>query len=270
MSANSVKKHHPDLDITLFTDSAVDDAVFDNIERINEDIEEKGDSVLTKDHVIYDKNLYLDADTRVCGSITDLFDVLDRHPIAVAHNEGRSWYHQSIYDDIGCDIPSTFPEYNTGVIAYRNTSNILELFERWDELYDRIGYERNQPAFRLTLYESDINLGTLPPEFNFMTNNVGFISGEVKILHQGPSDEDLAEWEQIINSVPGKKVITWETVPCRVVSDTYEGKIYKVKTTTLADLRELFKKAKQKHRREGTHAVVNAASQRVKHFVFGI
>lgn len=269
MSAESVKKHHPDINITIFTDCGVGDPVFDSVKQINRNIIEKGDSVLNEKHMMYDKNLYLDADTHVCGSVAGLFDILDRHDIAAAHNEGRSWYHQSVYDNIGCDIPSTFPEYNTGVIPYRNTNDVVALFERWNELYDSIGYGRNQPAFRIALHESDVNLGTLPPEYNFMTNNVGFISGGVKILHQGPSDEDLTEWEAVINSVPGKKVITWEKVPCRVVPDRYEGRRYKLKTTTLTDLPALVKKAKQKYEREGMRSVISATGRRMKSFIFG-
>ena len=45
-----------------------------------------------------------------------------------------------------------------------------------------------------------------PPEYDFMTHTIGFASGDVKILHEGPSDEDLSEWTELLNSVDGKKV----------------------------------------------------------------
>lgn len=269
-SAKSVKNHHPNLDITLFTDGNVNNSVFDSVKYINSDINEKGDSVLTAEHVVYDQNLYLDADTRVCGPIDGLFNILERNDIAAAYNEGRSWHQQSIYDNLDSDIPKTFPEYNSGVISYANTDQVLNLFNQWNKLYDEIGYERNQPAFRLALYESSINIGTLPPEYNFMTNNVGFISGDVKILHQGPSDEDLAEWEKVINSVSGKKVITWEKLPCRVIPDSYEGRRYKIKRLNPAKIKQIAIDAKEKHHMEGTLALINAAGSKIKRFVFGV
>lgn len=77
-SAKSLKRYHPELPITLYTDEDVDASLFNQVIQINKPIEKMSDSRLHSDHFPYDQNLYLDADTRVCADIGDLFDILDQ------------------------------------------------------------------------------------------------------------------------------------------------------------------------------------------------
>jgi len=212
----------------------------------------------------FDKNLYLDADTYVDGNIKDIFDILDRFDIVAAHNEARAWYHSDFYAEHGIEVPDSFPEYNTGVVAYNDSDKVRSLFESWNEIYDRLEYERNQPGFRVALYESDVTIGTLPPEYNFMTHTIGFASGDVKILHQGNSDADLQEWAELLNSVPGKKVTTWEKAPCRVVPNSYKNKRYKLENFDKKDIQSLIYSAKRKQSKEGNIALINSITERVK------
>jgi len=257
-SARSVREHNPDINITLFTDDTVELGVFDTIVEMDTAIAEKGDSILSEKHFVYDKNLYLDADTYVCRDITDIFDLLDQYELAAAHNEARSWYHEGIYRENDIVVPEPFPEYNTGVMAYRDTNTVASLFEAWQEAYNEIGYGRNQPAFRSVLYRSDVNVATLPPEYNFMTHTVGFASGDVKIFHEGASEEDLSQWASLLNNVEGKKVTSWEKAPCRVIPNSYESRRYKLWTLDNEKIAGLLEEAKGIREKEGTIAAIKA------------
>lgn len=268
-SADSLSAHNPDLPVTLYTDESVSSSVFDDVRMVDTTLSEKGDSILSQDHMCYDKNLFLDADTYVADDITDIFESLDRFDIVAAHNEARSWYQKEVYDRASVDLPACFPEYNTGVVGYNDSRQIRRLFERWNEIHQELEYDRNQPAFRIALYSSDVSIGTLPPEYNFMTQTIGFASGDVKILHQGTSDEDLAEWEALLNSVPGKKVTSWEDTPCRVIPNTYESRRYKIKKMGWEDVVALVELAKKKRRDEGMQAVLTSAGTRMKNFIVG-
>lgn len=268
-SARSLKEHNSDLPVTLFTDDAFNHPVFDNIVEVEDSIAEKGDSLLSEKHIQYEECLYLDADTFVCDDISDVFDLLDRSDIAMAHNEARSWYHREFYESKAIDVPEAFPEYNSGVVAFRDTKGVRSLFESWKEYYETFGYERNQPALRVALFESNVNLATLPPEYNFMTHTIGFASGDVKILHQGNSDEDLAEWAELLNSVEGKKVTTWERNPCRVVPNTYKSRRYQLGQFDKEKLVSLLQTAKRKQKEDGTGELFRAACNRIRRFVRG-
>jgi len=268
-SANSVKRNNPDLNVSLFTDDDIDPSVFDNVVQSDRAIRERGDSILSEQHMVYDKNLYLDADTYVCQSVEELFDILERDNIAAAHNEARTWYHQDVYEQLETNIPETFTEYNTGVVAYRRSSEVKELFKMWDDTHTELDYNRNQPAFRVALYRSDIDVTTLPPEYNFMTHTIGFASGDVKILHEGPSDEDLSEWAELLNSVDGKKVTSWEAVPCRVIPNRYQGKRYRIKKTSTEDIRETLQRARMKWERDGTISLARSGLREGMKFIVG-
>lgn len=265
-SAESLRTHNRELPITLFTDESVESPAFDEVVNVDTDIVKKGDSILSREHMRYDKTLFLDADTYVAADISDVFAALDRFDIVAAHNEARSWYHEEIYEQAGVNLPECFPEYNSGVVGYNDNRKVRQLFDRWNKAYTQLGYERNQPAFRIALYDSDVNLGTLPPEYNFMTHTIGFASGEVKILHQGASDEFLAEWASLLNAVDGKKVTTWEAQPCRVVPNSYKSRKYWLQAADWNSVTSLFRDAREKQRRDGTLSLLSAGVRRMRRF----
>jgi len=224
-SALSLKKHNPNLPITIFTDSDIDSDVFDQVLNLRDPIELPADSMLSEDHIIYDKNLFLDSDTRVCANIMDIFELLESSDIALAHAATRT---RDSYRRNGFDIPDSFPEYNSGVIAYNNTDSIVELFEDWKRIYkEGFGNQLNQLSFRAALYESSLDIHTLPPEYNYRTHVVGFASGPVKILHGRMHKSSLEELENHINETTERRVITWDKWPCRVVNTNDKSIVYK-------------------------------------------
>lgn len=227
-SAASVKRYHPDLSITLYTDKDTAADVFDQVVLIDEPVEEMADSRLSTDYFPYDQNLYLDADTLVCADISELFNILDQADLALAHNVGRTNWDKSAYIKNGVHIPETFTEYNTGVVAYNDCSEVHRLFSDWNRIftdYDWSIYqgtvEPSQPAFRVALYNSDVRFVTIPKEYNFMLHAAGHVTGYIRILHQGPSDLDLSEAESIVNKTTQARVVRCDAIPSKVLPHNY-------------------------------------------------
>jgi len=258
-SARSLKKFHPDVPITIYTDLIDPGDVFDQVVPLDNPFTDPGDSILSEQHFPYDLNLYLDADTYVCGSISSIFGRLERSEILAAQNVARAWWNQEIYTELETAPPESFPEYNSGVVAYRDTASVRRLFEEWNQTYDELGGGLNQPAFRCALYEADIRLGTLPPEYNFMTHSVGFASGEVRIVHQGPSNVDLQEFANRINQRTDRRVTTWDRYPVRVVPNKYKSRRYTLGSLNQEEIHRLLKSAQEIRSERGTRSLVQSA-----------
>lgn len=232
-SAKSVKRHNPSLPVTLYTDEDPNMEVFDTVVPIDYPVESWGDSVLTKDHFPYEQNLYLDADTYVCGDITSLFELLETYDLAATCDISRGRYNADFYDHVGDDLPRAFPEYNTGVLLYNNCKKVNKLFEAWSRRYNSQDYDRNQPAFRRILYESDIAFTTLPSEYNFRSDRVGYACGEIKILHHASlnaTEAELAKLAEILNAYEGKRVTTWDRHPIRLVPQQHRSMRYRIRS----------------------------------------
>jgi len=128
----------------------------------------------------YDFTLYLDTDTWLLQPVPELFELLDRFDVALAHAPWRERYP--------VDVPVCFPEFNSGVMAYRN---IDEFFALWEAKFLQdyasrepgagSGFFPSQPAMREALWLSNLRIATLPPEYNWRGD--GYAQGPIKIIH---------------------------------------------------------------------------------------
>ena len=233
-SATSVKRHNPDLPITIYTDEDPDSDVFDNVVSIDKPLNSMGDSILSERHMPYDRNLYLDTDTYIDGDITDIFNLLDSFDLALAENPGTGSSNQAVYDKLDIEFPTAFPVFNSGVIAYKNNENIINLFSEWNKIYhksitDDIPHETNQPSLRAALYGSDVRFVTLRNEYNFQINHHRRARGKIKIVHNsGISPVDMESFAIAANSYTGNRVITFDEYPCRVTLTEKHSKKYKL------------------------------------------
>lgn len=152
--------------------------VFDNVQ-IVEPREGFADKIRFLQETPYERTLFLDSDTYVCGPIHDLFELIEQYELAAAHARGRRPVRME-------EIPDCFPEFNTGVLVYRSSSNVDNILSQWLAEYNKIERQsslNDQPAFRRTLYGADVNMATLPPEYNCRTVWPGYADGPVKIIH---------------------------------------------------------------------------------------
>lgn len=191
VSARSAKEHMPDIEITLFSDQGSEvgyEGVFDNMAGISDTDGSCRDKIRPLLDTPYERTLFLDTDTFVCAPVYDIFKMLDRFDIALAHAPDRYQYDLP-------DLPDCFTELNSGVIAFRKSEGVLELLKQWEYTFYQMlaedsGSHRDQHSLRDAIYRSDLRFLVLPPEYNFRTICPNFAGKHcaVKILHGRHSD----------------------------------------------------------------------------------
>jgi hypothetical protein len=180
ISAKTVNRQHQDIPICLITDVKITDDVFDEVIRLENPAYGFEDQIYNLDRTPFDRTIYLDTDIYADGSVADVFDLLDQFDMAVTHNhDGKAWPVEG--------VPESFPEFNTGVIAYRLTNQFRSLLTMWEDVYIEKKQTdetvQNQPTFRQAVYESDIRFATLRQEYNCAFWTPGYAVGEVKLFH---------------------------------------------------------------------------------------
>jgi len=116
-------------------------------------------------HTPYERTLYLDSDSFVVSDITEMFDLLDRFDIALAHAHMRN--HKIACEPWRVSLPKAFPQFNGGVLLYRWNNKIEQFCKDWAKYYHEAGFRKDQVTLRELLWKSDLHLYTLPPEYNF-------------------------------------------------------------------------------------------------------
>jgi len=133
-SASSLKKHCPDISVTLFTDKTdVKEKCFDEIKIIKNDINPMKNKVKYMCDSPYEYTLFLDSDTEVKQPIDEMFEVLDKNDLAIAHSPQ---YDRSHFPAKLISYADTHPDnaYNTGVILYKKSDAVEKFFTKWLEV----------------------------------------------------------------------------------------------------------------------------------------
>jgi len=186
-SAASLRKTNPGLPVYLLTDTPLENSSdWDKV--IHIDATMPGSAMkLHMDQAPWSRCLFIDSDTMVIGSLDPLFALLDRFEfLAMQHSGGLHYTFPG--------IPNTFPEFNSGVIAWRRSERTTAFFARWRELYaqmlDPNDRTWDQKSLRVALYESDMHIASIPHGYNLMTYFPSIIEGPAVILH-GRNKENL-------------------------------------------------------------------------------
>ena len=181
ISVASLKRTNPALHVTLYTDLIEKGTGFDRVEVPPRCRTGYMDKVVAMPESPYEKTLFLDTDTFIAGSLQPVFDLLECHPLVVARSTGAVTVPQP-------DVPSSFAEFNTGVIGYQANTEIRKLFSLWKTEYEaleRSGVDRltDQPGFRNALWKLGLNFYVLGTEFNCRIPFPGFLNAPVVLLH---------------------------------------------------------------------------------------
>jgi hypothetical protein len=208
-SALSSLHHNPEIQHIVFCDEAPPEQPPANLWFVPA---ERGanpysDKIRNTQRSPFDRTIYLDTDTHVCGRITELFDLCQRFDIAAAHTPG--------YTQCGDpELPWSFYEFNTGVLVLHKTPAVDDFLRNWRETYDswveapaftgagRLEGAADQPAFRRCLWNNNLRLCTLGPEYNYRYGFVGRLIGEAKIIHGRAPDFD--KLSAALNAETGK------------------------------------------------------------------
>ena len=165
-SAESVKKYNPDLHISVFTDKPFECEFVDNVQIMEvRHLRPKIDYIK---FAPYEETIFLDTDTIINHSLDDLFGILQKYDMALVHDLARKRKKfESTIPAYG-EIPYSFSEINTGVIAFKKNDKTNKLFEDWREnfykYYNVVPWD--QPSFRVSVWNSDVTMYVLPPEYN--------------------------------------------------------------------------------------------------------
>ncbi|XCN73758.1 MAG: hypothetical protein Q3M24_03100 [Candidatus Electrothrix aestuarii] len=198
LSASSVQRQMPDVPICLFTDlkSIAEDPPpgIDQVILLTEVTRSCRDKIRPLALSPYKKTLFFDTDTYLVEPVYDLFELLDRFDIALAHAPDRYQYDLP-------QLPDCFTELNSGVIAFRNNEEVQGLLALWEKTFQQMlqkdrGSYRDQHSLRDALYRSSVRLYILPQEYNFRTICPNFAGKHcnVKIIHGRHADiEQLAQ-----------------------------------------------------------------------------
>lgn len=199
-SAESLRRAMPSIPIAVATDKPID-GPFDHRIPISEKDGYRA-KIIGTGQTPFERTVMLDADTYVLADISDAFALLDRFDMALAHAPNRVTVPLD-------DVPSSFPEFNTGVIVYRHTDAVHAVLRDWLREYDAMSGldppSKDQPAFRRVAYRTPgLQIAVLTPEFNQRFDMAGFINQPVKILHGWESEAGYRRVAKAMKTPPAE------------------------------------------------------------------
>ena len=168
-SAQSVRNTNPDLPIHLFADWQQQNIQLDiapgpltsweNIPKPHR--RSKVDYIA---RTPFDQTLYLDTDTRVLCDLTDLFSLLEKFDVALSHAHKREipGKQKKVY----IQTPNAFPQFNSGVFLFKKNDKTMNVFSQWQKWFYESSLPTDQNTLREVLWNSDLRIATLPPEYN--------------------------------------------------------------------------------------------------------
>ena len=166
LSALSVRRHNPELPIALFSDRPVEaDAGANPFSAVHPvPSPHRRSKVDYMPHAPFERTLYLDADIRVFADLSEIFALLDRFDVALAHAHARN--RRGTNTRWRADMPRAFPQFNSGVFAWRRSEATQGFLHAWRDAFHASGFRKDQVTLRELLWLSDLRIATLPPEYN--------------------------------------------------------------------------------------------------------
>lgn len=182
VSARQTKSVMPDCPITIVADREPADDCFDRV-LLDETDFLKRDKPKAMQRTPYERTLYLDTDIYLERPVWELFDILEDFDVAIRPD--RNLAHIPKDADAPVDgVPPGVPEFNGGVIAYRDAPSVMEFLADWESRC-RPGHDWDQRTLRPALYHSDTRICPLEHRYNCMYQADNTVDGEVKVFH-GP------------------------------------------------------------------------------------
>jgi hypothetical protein len=190
-SAESLRRHHPDAPICLITDHPPEDrGPFTEIREPEGAVRHTPIDKVLAYEAPYDRVIFLDTDTFVLGDLSPVFRMLERFDLALLQDLNRGWNYELP------DVPVSFSEFNTGVVAFRKSAAMADFFAAWSREYDEMrneyGFVTDQPSFRRTLFHSDLRVAPLPSEFHFLGDMPNCTLWNVRLIHGRGDHERIA------------------------------------------------------------------------------
>lgn len=133
-------------------------------------------------HTPFEKTIFLDGDTFVTDTISELYELLELVDFATTIEHK---IHTSKRKDIA--FRGFFPEFNTGVIVFKNNAIMQKIFRDWLDYCMSISLRADMPGLREAVIKNfrDVHFSILPDCYNehgFATMMILF--NKVKIIHE--------------------------------------------------------------------------------------
>ena len=171
MSIQSLRRY-TQLPIALYTDQKIE---MNNAESLGINLvgNIKANHLRAKvdymDQSPFSKTVFMDSDTVVVRNCDDMFDLLDRFDVAIVNDYARKRLKYSkIVPEYG-EIPYSFSEANSGVIAFNDSTRTQTFLKMWKEYFYKYFKETNgwdQISFRISLWKSNVKIHHMPFEYN--------------------------------------------------------------------------------------------------------
>jgi len=217
-SASSVKRSNPDLAICLITDQAVvAGQLFDIVLNADSpsdteasdreaDLAQANNAspptevFLARDRTAYyrkiqplrrspfNKTIFLDSDTWVSGPLDGVFKLFDKFDLLATPCFITVDYAFEAKEAPFSKIPEAFGYFNTGFFGFRQGEKTDAFIDQWLHNFAEHGAKfsvNDQPAFRLSLFETDTPFHVLPTSYNTVSWAPFVIpgGGQVVVLH---------------------------------------------------------------------------------------
>ncbi len=163
-AAASVKQSNPGIPVDLYTDKPCEDPTFDQVHILQKPWHRSKIEALATSR--FTRTLMLDCDLVVLADLGDVFEVLERFDVALAHDQAPNY--ELCHTFWRKRLPAAFAQFNSGVMAVRKSSETLAMLETWEASVKLHGIGRDQPALREVLWDSNLRIATLPEEYNLM------------------------------------------------------------------------------------------------------
>ena len=163
------------------------------------------DKISALNDLPFDVTLFVDSDAFLISSVTSLLQLSIISEFSAAHAPVR---HPPGWSD--SDVPSIFPEFNSGVMLLKNCNRVSNLIHCWlstyDYLYNSYQQDWDQASLRSVVWNSiannDLSISVLPPEANLRTTKP-WIAGRglpVSIVHGRFDGSELDLFTSFLNT----------------------------------------------------------------------
>lgn len=194
-AARNVRALMPEVEIDLFTDSPLEDPVFDQVHLV--DARGPRPKMEALRHSRFRLTLYLDADVVMVAPVWDVFEVIAAHDLVGAHEMYGS--SRVALTQVRKPIPPAFRQINSGVLGIRKCPETEAFLAKWQEDFQSLKLQFDQPLLRELLFESDLRIAVLPGEYNQMFSPfIEVADGQMmapRLLHLTHLHNDLAHGE---------------------------------------------------------------------------
>ena len=212
VSVRSLKRYDPKAHVTIVTDAspAKGDDLLDDFDHIVVDMNDAPSEITWNQGLLfkvrhlyasspYERSFFVDSDTYFIANCRCLFKLLDYYDLSLTHGTND----RSIVSVSDSVIEGLTP-YNTGVILFRKSDVVQELFEYWHSCYVRQldHLPQDQPAFMEALSLSKCKTYVLQNNWNARFIYPEKYAGKVMLLHGRHSDLDYIAKRVNVTTAP--------------------------------------------------------------------